>query len=310
LADADDAENDVEDDSTVDAFDLEEFGFDNDSIELDMDDDSDAEEQAEETAASNQFDLDVDPVFIEILQKEVGSHLSEMAQFVSDSLGKNQPKINDNFVRVVHTLNGAASMASVDGITKMTTPLEKVSIMLMDRKQTLTADDLTHIEAVIKHANSQLNLLGTGTSSVDDSIGDYFVNRITELNTTAEESKDAEGLVVENNQLEEQFEAENIEETDEIELTEEEAAEEEVVEDAPEPFQKMAEVESTEATVAASELELDEELLEIFSEEASEIFDREKPLKFSIVLIICWQSWKINPTAHLLFKLCNVIYIP
>ncbi len=296
LADADNLEGDnveANDTEHVIEEDLEELYLEDSSIELGANEDSAEVEDSD-------LDLDVDPVFIEILQKEVGAHLTEMTQFVSDSLEKDQPKVNDNFVRVVHTLNGAASMASVDGITGMTAPLEKMSVMLMDRKQALTADDLTHIESVIKHAKSQLNLLGTGTSSVDNSIGDYFSNRIVELDNATDDSKDAEDLLVENNILEEQLDsasetvssknAEAVieeaaeeevaeeevaeEEVAEEEVAEEEVAEEEVAEEAPEPFQQIAEVESTEASVAASELELDEELLEIFSEEASEIFDR------------------------------------
>ncbi len=253
----------------------------------------------EAVSSDNELDLNVDPVFIEILQKEVGAHLTEMSQFVSDSLEKDQPKVNDNFVRVVHTLNGAASMASVDGITQMTTPLEKMSIMLMDREEILTADDLNHIETVIKQAKSQLNLLGTGTQSTDDTTGDYFVERIAKLDAAAVESKNAEDLVVENtlevNQLdadseevsvdinskqvdadEYQPEAELGQESDDQAKDVEDTTEEDVIieEDAPEPFQQMADDKETEASTAASELELDEELLEIFSEEASEIFDR------------------------------------
>jgi len=278
------------DESDADAIDLEGLGLESDSIESDDDDtliaaEVDVSATDENDSVDDELDLGIDPVFIEILQKEVGAHLIEMTQFVSDSLETEQPEVSDNFVRVVHTLNGAASMASVDGITDMTAPLEKMSIMLMDRKQPLRADDLTQIELVIKHAKSQLNLLGTGTFSVDNSIGDYFVNRIKELDTTIEESKDAEDLIVENNLLERQSEplqdnesnnkTEVVEEIAEAEASEVvEEVKEDIEEDAPEPFQQIAEAEQTEASVAASELELDEELLEIFSEEASEIFDR------------------------------------
>ncbi|WP_223789822.1 hybrid sensor histidine kinase/response regulator [Marinicella meishanensis] len=283
--------------------------------------DADAEDTADvmtltesEEDAETSYDMDVDPVFVEILQKEVGGHLSEMSQFVSDCMEQDEPKINDDFVRVVHTLNGAASMASVNGITSMTTPLEKMSIMIMDRDQTLTTDDISQIEAVITHAKSQLNLLGTGEVPVDGSIGEYFVNRINELNTSVEDIKDAEDLAVESNQLEaeaekslaaetasddvaeaeaaadETAEAETAEEetaeeetaeeeTAEEETAEEETAEEEVAEEAtpeepaPSPFMAMDEADS-DSTFDASEVELDDELLEIFSEEATEIFDR------------------------------------
>ncbi len=297
---------------------------------------ADEDETADEVEAESPVEdesLEIDPVFIEILQKEVGGHLNEMAQFVSDSLEREHPQVNDDFVRVVHTLNGAASMASVDGITKMTTPLEKMSIMLMNRKQDLSGADLDHIEQMIRHAKSQLNLLGTGTVPVDDSIGDYFSSRIDELNAAVEAIKDAEDLAVETNLLdeaeldlpaeinvdepteeaaseeaaseevaeeevaEEEVAEEEVaeeeateeeateEEATEEEATEEEVAEEEVAEEevaaeevpqepAMAPFEQLADGDPAGATADISDLELDEELLEIFGEEASEIFDR------------------------------------
>ena len=374
-----DLDLELEEASELDDADLE--TDDETEILLSLADEDEASEESEETSvAENGYDLDVDPVFVEILQKEVDSHLTEMSQFVSDSMEKDEVIVNDDFVRVVHTLNGAASMASVHGITSMTTPLEKMSIMLMDRKQSLSSEDLNQIESVITQAKSLMNLLGTGTVTVDESIGEYFVNRIEELNTTVDEIKDAEDLAVESNLLdeealdlevaeeevaeeavaeeevaeeavaeeavaeeevaeeevaeeevaeeevaeeevaeeavaEEEVAEEEVteEEVTEEEVTEEEVAEEEVAEEevaekevaeeavaeeavveevaeeevveeeaeeevaqeaAPEPFQQQVEQEPDQASIDATELELDEELLEIFSEEATEIFDR------------------------------------
>jgi len=327
---------------------------DENAILLDLADEESEESATEietEEAAELSAGLDIDPVFVEILQKEVGGHLAEMSQFVSDCLEKDHPKVNDDFVRVVHTLNGAASMASVDGITQMTTPLEKMAIMLMDRKQSLSQEDIEQIENVIRHAKSQLNLLGTGDVPVDESIGAYFNSRIAELHANNEALKDAEDLVVESNLDEnseaaseaesaiEEAEDETAEEetaedetaedetaedetaedetaedetaedetaedetaedetaedetaedeTAEDETTEEETAEEETAEEeiaeetaetsepepqeeAPNPFQEQ---DAADAGLDMSELDLDDELLEIFSEEASEIFDR------------------------------------
>ena len=328
---------------------------DENTILLDLADEESEDSESEietEEAAELSAGLDIDPVFVEILQKEVGGHLAEMSQFVSDCLEKDQPKVNDDFVRVVHTLNGAASMASVDGITQMTTPLEKMAIMLMDRKQSLAQEDIEQIENVIRHAKSQLNLLGTGDVPVDESIGAYFNSRIAELHANNEALKDAEDLVVESNLDESSVVASEAEsafeeavdevaeddvaeeeaaededaadetaedetaedetaedetaedETAEDETTEDETAEDETAEDetaedetaedetaedetaeeetaqtsepepqeeAPNPFQEQ---DAADAGLDMSELDLDDELLEIFSEEASEIFDR------------------------------------
>jgi len=281
------------------------------------DDDSDVESVSDQ--------LEVDPVFIEILQKEVGGHLNEMSQFVSLAMEQDNPKVNDDFVRVVHTLNGAASMASVEGITQMTTPLEKMSMMLLDKKQALTNEDVKSIEQVIHHARSQMNLLGTGDLPVDMSIGDYFRTRIEEL-YAVDTSKDshiesAEDLVVE--AISASDSVLDAEETDtfvDLELDDSNDSHqgvdlsefEDEAQDLAEPEQLDSEVEETTAeeeqadtaTEETTEVEkpqvedksynifddegqeeseednpsyesdLDDELLEIFSEEASEIFDR------------------------------------
>jgi chemosensory pili system protein ChpA (sensor histidine kinase/response regulator) len=345
--DAEDSEDEAEPELAEDA-----------EPELDLTDFDEPVESAEEadeahdmvavaaTDEASEDGLDIDPVFIEILQKEVGGHLAEMDRFIADSMDMDKPQINDDFVRVVHTLNGAASMASVDGITKMTTPLEKMSILMMDKKQALSNQDIEYIEQVIHHAKSQLNLLGTGTMPVDESIGDYFSTRITELKSleiTGEDSADetadesledsvlaaelesaADEAVAEAEEAEaeeaeaEEAEAEEAEaeeaEAEEAEAEEAEAEEAEAeaaeAEEAEEAEAEEAEAEAAEAEEAevekaevekaevekaeeaepvsaladldtdeeeeqaAYEADLDEELLEIFSEEASEIFDR------------------------------------
>ncbi|MCX7554612.1 Hpt domain-containing protein, partial [Marinicella sp. S1101] len=233
LADSDDDEDGL-------TLDIDDISFDDDEEVDEADSEnveaaSDAEVDLPALDGSvNDDDLGVDPVFIEILQKEVGSHLTDMSQFVSDCMEKDQPKVNDDFVRVVHTLNGAASMASVDGITQMTTPLEKMSIILLDKKEPLNEEDLNHIEGVIKQAKSQLNLLGTGDAPFDESIGQYFVSRIEGLREEAAKIKDAEDLAVANNLIDEDVAELDLSDIEDIELDvlEEATAEEATAEEA------------------------------------------------------------------------------
>ncbi|TDR19523.1 Hpt domain-containing protein [Marinicella litoralis] len=303
-----------------------------DSEVTDMALDESVEDDSEDSEESISDQLDVDPVFIEILQKEVGGHLNEMNVFVSAAMEQEEPKISDDFIRVVHTLNGAASMASVKGITQMTTPLEKMSIMMLDRNQPLSSEDVKSIEQVIHHAKTQMNLLGTGETPVDESIGDYFRNRIQELYTTEaagesledvdedlaledllsedleneevetidesnlnEAAEDSEADEVESEPTSDEMAAENeVTEADDDEPVDESEAEE--VEDVSDETEPVADIEESakaedksynlfddegkvdetedEELNATYESEVDDELLEIFSEEASEIFDR------------------------------------
>ncbi|MGJ8662485.1 MAG: hybrid sensor histidine kinase/response regulator, partial [Marinicella sp.] len=88
------------------------------------------------------------------------------------------------------------------------------------------------------------------------------------------EEAEAEEEVAEEAEAEEEVAEEAVVEEVAEEVAEEEAEEEVAQEAAPEPFQQQVEQEPDQASIDATELELDEELLEIFSEEATEIFDR------------------------------------
>jgi chemosensory pili system protein ChpA (sensor histidine kinase/response regulator) len=318
---------------------IEDLNLELDSFDEETGDDALVTVETDETKDESVSDeLEVDPVFIEILQKEVGGHLENMEHFTAEISKADNKHVTDDFVRVVHTLNGAASMAAVDGITQMTTPLEKLSKLMADKHQQLTTQDVEEIEKVIMSAKSQMNLLGTNEAEIDTDIGEYFKNRIEELqsegtvdpSTTDEQPEEVELESAEVDKAEvdeaevdeaevdeaevdeaevdeaevdeaEVDEAEVDEaEVDEAEVDEAEVDESEVDEaEVDEAEVDEAEVEVDEAEVdeafesrqsdkpvdlfdaepeeeitPSSESDMDDELLEIFSEEASEIFDR------------------------------------
>jgi len=275
-----------------------------DDVSLDSDSDDESlsvvteQSKEPESERSVEDDLEIDPVFIEILQKEVGGHLHEMNKFVSDCMEQDNPKVNDDFVRVVHTLNGAASMASVDGITKMTTPLEKFSILMVNKNESLSDEDVEHIEQVVHHAKSQLNLLGTGTVPVDESIGNYFKLRLEQLQSQVKVDSKTVDEVVEPDANKTETDATVSDTVEHLEIQPEatdnadKTSANEASQQSYNPFQEESEDADETAASAYDESELDDELLEIFSEEASEIFDRadhmlaeleEKPSDLAII---------------------------
>jgi len=126
-------------------------------------------------------DLEHDAAFIQILQKEVSGHLDDMAEQLSRYQNGSAKTVNDDFVRTVHTLNGAASMANVNAITSMTTPLEKLALQLHDQNEAFIDEDLAHIESLIAHTRGQIQQLGAGQIPADDEIGEYFNARLEQL---------------------------------------------------------------------------------------------------------------------------------
>ena len=111
-----------------------------DDVYLDKVDESDVDdvEQTSELGESDQSDneseeteddLSIDPVFLEILQQEVKGHLEEVNNFTANAHESGDTHATESFIRVIHTLNGAANMASVKSIVAMTSPLEIASKM-------------------------------------------------------------------------------------------------------------------------------------------------------------------------------------
>jgi len=77
------------------SFDLEELGT-----------EASGEEETDDTETAS---LGVDPVFVEILQQEVDSHLKEVEHFLSEAKESGSATVTEDLIRTVHTLNGAAS---------------------------------------------------------------------------------------------------------------------------------------------------------------------------------------------------------
>ncbi|KAA3640896.1 MAG: hypothetical protein DWP95_07790, partial [Proteobacteria bacterium] len=184
--------------------------------------DADGEEESVE-------DWEHDTAFIQILQKEVGAHLDDMAAQLNHYRDDSNEVVNDDFVRTVHTLNGAASMANVKAITDMTTPLEKLSLHLHDSNQQFNQQDIEKIEALIQHTKGQLASLGNGEMPNDDVISVYFKDRVAGLSDDVLETA-AEDVLLEE-ALSDEAAADEFElETDDFEFAETELEEVELAE--------------------------------------------------------------------------------
>ena len=264
--------------------------------DLDLVDERDSAEVDDDQSIDADEDWEHDTAFIQILQKEVGGHLDDMAAQLSHYQDGSDEVVNDDFVRTVHTLNGAASMANVKAITDMTTPLEKLALHLHDAGEQFNEQDIEKIEALIQHTQGQLVSLGNGDMPNDDDVSVYFKDRVDALSAVVQDTA-AEDILLnealndeaagdEVDYLIDEFAAEDAE-IDEVETDEVEADEVETDEVETDELESEAE-----QMTYIFDSEVDEELLEIFSEEASEIFDRsehlmaeleEKPGEVSIV---------------------------
>ncbi len=228
---------------------------DEEQVSFDTDD-----EEIRENSANGDSDLSVDPVFIEILQNEVGGHIDALQKYLNDTDGA----ITEDFIRVVHTLNGAASMAEVNGITHMTSNLEKLSTLINEQSGSFNGEDINQIKKLVEHSKAIMADLGGGDYEADDQVGDYFIARIQELK--------AAQLKEEGKEFEKDTELASNDSVFEKVTDTHEGQSKEVVTEIKDHQDDEEEPEVLEQEEAVANL--DDELLEIFSEEASEIFDR------------------------------------
>ncbi|MFK8012269.1 MAG: Hpt domain-containing protein, partial [Marinicellaceae bacterium] len=172
-------------------------------------------------------DLSVDPVFIEILQQEVEGHLSEISEYINNIKETGNASSTEQFIRVVHTLNGAANMASVKSIVEMTTPLElaaKLSNELDVEFENETVEKISEFSAEASEIMKDLTSKSQ-SNQVTSELHDYFKNLLEELESkkhdlaTKEETGSNEFDLSEFlDDVEDIQDDENIEDSEDIEL--------------------------------------------------------------------------------------------
>ena len=129
-------------------------------------------------------DLSVDPVFVEILQQEVEGHLNDIDEYLKSAKKSGNYAPTEKFIRIVHTLNGAANMASVNSIVSMTTPLELFSKSVLDSEKEFDQESIQQIENFKTESERimrDLSHLSNPTEYANE-IGSFFKNATAELN--------------------------------------------------------------------------------------------------------------------------------
>ena len=130
-------------------------------------------------------DLSVDPVFVEILQQEVEGHLVDISEFLNHIENSGNAKSTEKFIRVIHTLNGAANMASVKSIVEMTSPLELVAKLTNEKNKEFSEETLLKISEFRQEASNIMKDLSNCSASNDVTlaIGSYFQGIFNDLDS-------------------------------------------------------------------------------------------------------------------------------
>ncbi|VAW41315.1 Signal transduction histidine kinase CheA, partial [hydrothermal vent metagenome] len=136
-------------------------------------------------------DLSVDPVFVEILQQEVEGHLSEITEFLQNIKETGNHNSTEQFIRVIHTLNGAANMASVNSIVEMTAPLELAAKLSHELNIDLDTESVDKISQFREQAFNIMKDLSNNSESslLTAGIGAYFKGLFEKLDAEKSAAK-------------------------------------------------------------------------------------------------------------------------
>jgi chemosensory pili system protein ChpA (sensor histidine kinase/response regulator) len=105
------------------------------------------EVEAEATPSSDTVAVQVDPVLLEILGGEVGSHLETIDAWLAQARA-GDGAVNAGLLRAIHTLNGAFAMTEVPSVTAFTTPAEGYVKRLLAASKSPDSDGISAIGEV------------------------------------------------------------------------------------------------------------------------------------------------------------------
>ncbi|MBT8132949.1 MAG: Hpt domain-containing protein, partial [Gammaproteobacteria bacterium] len=279
--------------------DLSETSEANEEFEIEIDEGESVIEVADE-------DLDLDPMLLKIYYDESQSHISNVRQLLDESVEKNKPlKADKNLIRAFHTLYGSARTADVEAIADISGAAEKYVKARQEGGQDDIPDEVTSVLREIEHAIAEmLSLVENGKLPAHDKALQDKINKVVQHEIQdqlqrswqdksvpadetgavvadaghADETPDVEVIV-------EESEVEDIASDDElsIEMAELEPGAEDVSDSEIEAIDEAESAASTaipvrhetieETSVAMSYADIDDELIDIFLEEADELLE-------------------------------------
>ncbi len=116
-------------------------------------DDAVAQEQEGLSSSPETVAVEVDPVLLEILGGEVGSHLETIDAWLLQARA-GESAVNDGLLRALHTLNGAFAMTEVPSVTAFTTPAEGYLKRLLSASTPAGIDGVAAISEVAEAIRS------------------------------------------------------------------------------------------------------------------------------------------------------------
>ena len=178
----------------------------------------------------------IDPVLLEIFTKESNRHLDDIRSFIEQCIGQQENcRINDDLIRAIHTLHGSSHMAGITDIAEVSSLMEKYTKLLKSNNASVEEEIVELIQEFSAKIKQRVSELAD-----DDANDDYKDELLKKIDTQYKKEEAASELSI---------------------SPEATSAADGIIEAA-----KPIDIEQ-------SDDDFDDELLEIFIEEAVEILD-------------------------------------
>ena len=235
--------------------------------------------------------LDLDPMLLKIYYDESQSHVASIKQLLDECESKNQPlKSDKTLIRAFHTLYGSARTAEVEAIAELSGAAEKYVKARQEGGEETVPDDIVAVFREIEQAiSNMLSMVEDGKLPEHDKSLQDKINKVVQQeiqaqlqrswqdNTPAEGGGDTE---LPADQISDESDDVSIDMSelapgadDDFEIDIEGANDAEDIITTAEPEVQDAVEEAVEEAVAMSYGDIDDELIDIFLEEADELLE-------------------------------------
>jgi chemosensory pili system protein ChpA (sensor histidine kinase/response regulator) len=231
------------------------------TTQVDVDSAVAVEESTGEETAAEAGQL-MDPVLYEIFFKETAGHLETVGRFIAHCRSQGDVcEMTEELVRALHTLHGSARMAGADPIAELAASLERYGKSLMGEQIAMSGDALGLLEEAAGEVERILDQLRGPSPEIGDLHA--LIDRIEALPRTVDDVEDSLWVASEEGQP-------ITEESALPSSTETEAEGSDATDtEASVPIDKPPQEATADRLPVVGE-DLDEEILEIFLEEAEE----------------------------------------
>lgn len=271
-------------------------------------------EEAQEAPSPATETPELDPVLLEIYAKETEGHLQEIEQYIAQWREGVSHKVTEGLIRALHTLQGSSRMAGVISVADICASLEKYAKTLQANKQGVDENGIEALESCVTFTKSILAFLVEGKGdtlpepSAPKELADAVYAEVQHLEHVAQAQPES-GLASKE-ELQKEAPSGQIasDQTEDAGKTpdDETASTETNKESGPDggataqpPFgqggteatadESVAEGSKTPPTAEVVQDDYDQELVEIFLEEAGDILDASEETL---------QAWVDNPDDH------------